>query len=558
MPDHSFDLVNRKWIPVVLPSESATELSLWDVFHRAHEIRDLHTDIPLVYPVTLRLLLAILHRGWQGESRAARYEEWAQWWKHRHFPQKVFDYLEKHRFCFDLFGNERPFFQTAGLTVVGENTGNSIMMLLLNQKNNPTLFDHNLETEPPAFSPAEAVRALLVGQAYLTSGRGGDKHIVVEKAQTKTPENLSQGHLLNAATVSLNGNTLFETLMLNLVPVDADDEDIPVWEKSPAQQFKEATNYSRSFTAGPMERFTFQSRLILLKPETLHDSTIVRRVSIVQGRVFQDSPPDEMKVYFRQTKGEKKDVPFSLDADKSAWRDVHAMLSENESIRPVSFSHAVRVVEKYGDTIPGLSKSSRFRLNVVGLANDQAKILLWRHDRMPATIELLNNADLIGRIQSATKDATFVAEKLYERFKQVAELLDSPNKDQKDGRKPNTDAVSNTIKSFDPRRAYWPRLEAPFYQFLLDLPQDKDSALEHWRDVVESEAQRCFNEARRSLGTSPRALRTAAVPDRFLTSTRLAALKIATQEQRLKEKKDKRKVAPDKLAGQLIEEEVNS
>lgn len=535
----SFNLIEKPCFPILKTTGEVAEESICGIFEKADEIRELQLESPLMHPTALRLLLAILHRGWNSDSEASRYKEWQQWWKARRFTDKVFAYLDQQKAKFDLFDAEQPFYQTPHLKVLSaKDAQKSILQLLLNQGNNPTLFDHNTEANPPLLSPAEAMRALLVGQAYLTAGTGSP-NVEINSIKRERPGNFSQGHLLNAASIWLNGGSLFETLMLNLCPVDADEDDKPVWEKSVTQQIKEATSMKRNQTFGPMERFTFQSRLILLLPEEVEGQLGVRRVLFAQGRIPDDVTPDEMKAYqYRKVKNEEKSLPVGLNADKAAWRDAHAIFSmEKTSYRPAALGHVAEAISQMPAEEQNKMGNKRLRLNVAGVANDQAKILLWRLDKMPAPTELLDDLNLAETLEPAIAEAQFVADAMNMSFRRVARLFLAPNCEEPDAAQPDSDNVTRIANSFDPRRAFWPRLEAPFYQFLLDLPNDRHAALDKWRDVVEKEATRCFDAARRELGTSPRALRTAVVPAVFLTKARLDAKRIEDQQRKAAQNK---------------------
>ena len=58
----SFDLLKRAWVPCIRADGTLDELSLRDALVRAHELRALHGESPLVVAALYRLLLAVLHR----------------------------------------------------------------------------------------------------------------------------------------------------------------------------------------------------------------------------------------------------------------------------------------------------------------------------------------------------------------------------------------------------------------------------------------------------------------------------------------------------------------
>jgi hypothetical protein len=74
------------------------------------------------------------------------------------------------------------------------------------------------------------------------------------------------------------------------------------------------------------------------------------------------------------------------------------------------------------------------------------------------------------------------------------------------------------VDALNPQRAYWARLEEPFYGLLRDLPSDAGVAFAHWTDRAAAEASRAFGEACRALGTSARALRAIATESSYFGS----------------------------------------
>jgi CRISPR system Cascade subunit CasA len=545
MIEPSFNLMSQKWISAIPISRDANEtvlLSLRGVFEQASQIQELHDDIPLVLPALLRLLLAVSHRAWQGQTRSERYEEWRQWWDQKHFPERLFNYLDEQEEKFYLFHPKYPFFQMAGLEVGNdpEKSRKSILCLLLNQANNPTLFDHNMEDSPPDFSPAQAARALLVGQSYLAGGTGG-QDVEINGTAYKKPSSFFGGPLFNSAVIWLNGKTLFETLMLNLAPDRAALDGEPIWEKSVKEQIKEANDTRPATISGVLDRLTFQNRLLrlLLEEDEESHKVVIRRVLMAQGR-RPGEIRDEMKAYYEDQK--KGRLALRINAQKAVWRDSQIIFSSEQSkLGPAAFSHAARVTQIGA---PNLTTGSRFKVSVVGLASDKAKVILWRHDRMPAPVALLDDPNAAGRIERAINYATNTAREILliersglkqtihrgeGRMWRVACLFCYPNAEhpllelrpkEKDL---DNERIAQIAKTPDPLTVLWSRLETPFHAFLLQLPKDAEGAMKKWMDEVEDQAHKAFVEARDSLGTSPRALATAAISSDFRRKERYEA-----------------------------------
>jgi len=102
----SFDLISEPWVPCVGRDGQAVELGLQDVLVRAHELRELGGESPLVTAALHRLLLVVLHRVFG----SADYDAWYALWQAGRFDPTVLDaYFAQWRERFDLFHPARPF-----------------------------------------------------------------------------------------------------------------------------------------------------------------------------------------------------------------------------------------------------------------------------------------------------------------------------------------------------------------------------------------------------------------------------------------------------------------
>ena len=515
----TFDLTESAWIPCVpLAGGPTRELGIRETLLRAHELGEIQDDSPLVTVSLHRLLLAVLHRACGPTTP----EEWGRLWQAGRFPEaEVNAYLEKWGDRFDLFSETHPFYQTAGLETKEQHTVARLATELASG-NNPTLFDHTADELPPQLAPSEAARMLVAAQGFsLGFGRSGQATI---GGQDTTPPYSADAPLLRGVTLWLTGRSLFETMMLNLLPYSRPADDLPVWELERPYDLRDkpsARDREREPARGILDRYTWQSRLIRLLPEDREGQVVVRRLHFTQGR-SEEKPPrypydyDPMKVYDRDEK--EGDRPHPLSHHRAAWRDAHALLAmESDAFRPAE------VVRNAG-TLVGrgvLEPEVRYGLHVVGIASAPAKagkFLLWRHDRLPLPLALLQDADLLdrlGRLMAASED---LARAVRARLRQVCESFLSPRAGQPGGRRPEPGDVSNLADSLDPHRPYWARLEGHFHRLLQRLPEDRDAASEEWLDAAEREAGRAFVDACAKLGTSPRAIRAIARVSGFFSA----------------------------------------
>ena len=489
---HNFNLIDQPFIPVSASGVSR-EVGIREALLNAPNFGEVQSSSPLETAALLRLLLAVLYAAhspadWKATRTILRAGQ---------FPNDVLaSYLDKWQKRFDLFG-ERPFLQIGNLSMAQE-TPLAALATEAATGNNPTLFDHARDDAPAALTPAEAARRLLAAQAFaLGFGRAADATL---GGQAFPRPYLADAICLRGVTVWLSGKTLFETLVLNLVPGKV--EDRPLWERDdPLERLDRVVNGKRVAirNKGAIDRYVWQSRLVRLLPETDAESrTIVRRAYFTQGREADKSPGDPMKVFIEsKTEGT---YAMGLNAGKASWRDLHSLLAFNDKIkRNLIFSSVAELVAE--EVIPD---SASYGLNVVGLATDPGKagkFLLWRHDRLSIPAALLEDAvavDLLGRM---LHDAEFVAGELGRRTYFLAKNFVPPhgNPDPKD--------VGHLANALDVRPSYWARLENHFAGLLTDLPSQGEAAVPDWRRKVEKEAEHALREACLQLGYTPQAIR---------------------------------------------------
>jgi CRISPR system Cascade subunit CasA len=216
---NKFNLTEEPWIPcLMLETNETKDLSLFDVFSRAHEIKEITDNSPLVLVSLHRLLLAILHRNFGPKS----FDDWKELWRKGCWDaEKLKSYFDKCKDRFNLFDEERPFYQYPRVLKAGGKEADIVPLELLMQEkvagNNATLFDHSFDENPKGYSFAISARYLLARQAF-SIGFGKNY-----------PFYLSDSSIIRGFTVLTLGKNLFETLALNLI-VYRNDKPIPTQE----------------------------------------------------------------------------------------------------------------------------------------------------------------------------------------------------------------------------------------------------------------------------------------------------------------------------------------
>ena len=480
------------------------ELSLADTLVRAHEIREIFDESPLVTLALHRFLLAILHRSFGPRGTT----EWFDLWKQgRWHERKVWDYFNRWSERFELFHADRPFYQVAEMQSVGRQPA-TILFQEMAAGNNPTLFDHSFEADPPAIPAARAARGLVARQAY-SFGFG-----------KSSPFCLSDSPMLRGFAVLALGENLFRTLALNLIRYDEEHpfahannrDDLPAWEQErPESPRKEGTR-----PAGYLDYLTWQSRRIHLYPE--EDGVSVRLCQLQQNlKLTEDAPPDPFKCYRKDEKRGWVALPFS--EDKALWRDHHSLMeiSSQSHSRPEVFDWLARLAAEPGARNLGLGPY--FSFSAFGLATETGKaasISFWRHERLPLPIVYLSDGHLRGRIADAIGYAEGVARDLRESASVLARtMLESPQ--SADGQQRHSDDARRNVIELAPHRFFWPALEAPFMRFVAAIADQRDEheirTLE-WRKLARRIARESLEQITRELDSGARSLRAVAKAER--------------------------------------------
>lgn len=506
-----FNLIDEPWIPCISQDGNRVEYGISDTLTKAHELREICDDSPLATVAIHRLLLALLYRAFQGPKDLGA---WKGIWQNGRFEgnSQIDDYLKKWHDRFWLFDDEHPFMQVAGLdlnkyrangNIEKDNTDEVIRLAKeAPDKGGRVLFDHRNRTERPDYEPKQIVKMVLSAQNYSGTGVAGGGRV---GGTAISPTPCSFAPCVDGLILWLQGDNLFQTLMLNLVPQAVCRADLPAWEDEHIIQSAINSWQSPVSFTGPVQRFAPLSRFIRLVDKA--------SIFFTNGLKASSDSNDPMKAYVR----DGNDKPWSakkLLEQKAAWRDAHSLLAVGVGNHkpPEALNFALRA-----------NVLHRFNANVVGMATNKDKALLWRHERMPVPAALLNDVNLIERLGSLIQNAERAATELYGRIKRVCRFYRVP--EDREPNKNEWDDINNLVEDLDPRPAYWSRLEQHFFNLLENLPNDWDSgnggwkpddqqhATRTWREQVKREARRALEESIRSLGTTARAIQAVARTD---------------------------------------------
>jgi len=506
----TFDLISQPWIPVLCDDGSFAELGLRDVIVESPHLREIAHDSPLFVASIHPLLTAILHRVLPGRTDRERITAWETLWKQEGFGaadvEAIDAYFARWSDRFDLFHPRFPFYQVAGLEM---NESSALPRLAMEENNAPAQFANAANPEWGAPSPALAAQLLVTIQNFALGFGKSSKAIIA--GEDIEPPYSADGPLLRGFTVWSSGDTLFQTLMLCLVPHMLPAADAPCWELDAPHELRDRlVNGKRQTTAprGVCDRLTLQSRLIRLLPEEKNGAVVVPRAYFTQGRSLEKDAAGRPSFHPLKLYSESKKEGISLlglSEGRAIWRNAHALLTP--AARNHGEHHLLAWTAQQAAELNVFAPDFRPNLNVVGMATEPGKagkFLLWRHDRLPLPPALLLNLNLVELLKGANDDADRVADEMRRRFALVARTFIAGERDG--GHKPDPDDVKALVNKFDPRRTFWSHLENHFYRLLEQLAEQPAPALAEWESDVQRAAQECLRGACNALGTSPRAI----------------------------------------------------
>lgn len=478
--EKEYSLIDEPWLPCLDWDDQSVRVGLWELFERAHELRGLGCDTPLSQAALMRLLLAVVHRGIDGPRNK---RTWRELWATGRFGGAVADYLERQRERFDLFSEAHPFMQTAGFATTTDPTPVNKLFHELASANNKTLFDHTLDDAPPALTPAEAALALVTYQSYAVGGGVSAGSNLYEKHP-----NVTHGPMIGGCVTLLQGENLFQTLMLNAVTYDPDatnlpiprqldEPDLPVWERNKPRPPQ------ADVPSGYLDYLTWPSRHLRLLPEKVDGEWCVKRLYLSSGMSLASPVRDPLFAYKVNKDGQS--FPVKLREERALWRDSSALfqfagdtgLGDN---RPGNIVQACDISND-----PRVALEPAF-CSVIGLANEKANPLMWRNETLPVSRQFLQDDTLPGYLEMALTWSEEIAAMLRDMLKRFAETLQTNHK-----RTPDTTSVSKMVRNIGGEARFWAGMEPLFHRYFRDLTEGKepDPWLAKWRADVVWEAQ---------------------------------------------------------------------
>lgn len=325
MEERVFSLLEEPWICVLRADGSPAKLSLTEALIQAHQIRDLAGESKTQDSAMLRLLLAVLHTVFSRVNEKGLEEEittvqealrrWEALWVLGAFPQEpVQSYLAQWQERFWLFHPGRPFYQVPELQGT-TNPAKKLNGALVESSNKTQLFSLWNGERKNRLTYDEAARWLVFLQGF------GDT------AAKKPSPKLSW--LGSIGLIMAKGETLFETLMLNLVlwkdGTERWGEGVPSWEEElPGEKLREISAPNNQAAL-----LTVQCRRVLLQRE---DGWVTGYVEAAGDYFLKENAFCEQMTLWEGIRERDQIIgyrPRVHQPSRQMWRDFSVLMGQN-------------------------------------------------------------------------------------------------------------------------------------------------------------------------------------------------------------------------------------
>ena len=471
-----FNLLDEGWIRVLLPDCTVREVSLPDALIHAHEYVDLAGEMPTQDVAVLRLLLAVLHTVFscvdpEGESdplesTGEALRRWKVLWEAGQFPEKpIREYLNEWRDRFWLFHPERPFWQVPEAIIGTEGTAAKLNGEMMESNNKLRLFPSRSGHEKSCVSYPEAARWLLHLNGFDDTAA---------KPKGKDLPSPGAGWLGKLGLIICAGETLFETLMLNLVLFKSRENEIypavPCWE---SEEIRKSERTEIAIPDNQAALFTLQSRRLLLK----RNNDTVTGYCLLGGDFFApDNMFEEPMTVWRAVKEKGEPTgnhrPARHDPSIQMWREFPTLFVQQEGQNRPGVVEWIELLRKRRC----IDRTKMIRFRAIGTQYGDKDFFMADifSDDLSFSADLLSEKGMIWQRRITAELA--LCEKAAFEIKRLAKCINQAAGNDKGG---------------SPERAeeqFYDRLNLPFRLWLeqidLDEQSDMDPICAQWRDTA--------------------------------------------------------------------------
>lgn len=497
------NLTTDPWIPCRLTDGEMVELGIEEAIGQARSIAEISGDIPTQVFAIARLLIAFLSRSVSGPPDDFA---WRDLWEAANPPTgAIAGYASQHRDRFELHHPEYPFMQVADL-----HTANggflSVSKVIADVPDGHQFFTTRAGVGLASLTPAEAARWLVHTQAFdpsgIKSGAIGDPRVKGGKGYP-----IGTGWCGNLGGLLVEGRDLWETLLLNLIPLETAlvsrrGHDLPVWEREPPTAAESGLR-----PTGPLSLFTWQSRRIRLQQK---DGAVIG-VLVANGDRLDPVNRHHMETMtaWRRSKPQQRKHDLSLAymprthiPGRALWRGLSAILPAAASAHSADAGQdgvTAPVVQWASDALGQMQENSHVQIRALGIAygSNNSVITDIIDDRLNVPIAVLSESEprlvpiVLRAVDQTDRQAVFALKNLASNLVRAAGA--------------HSDALLEGRRERAAELAY-SELDPIFREWLAGLGSDTDpiEAL----DAYSVRARRCLQDIGRRLvnEAGPRAL----------------------------------------------------
>ncbi|MEE3393606.1 MAG: type I-E CRISPR-associated protein Cse1/CasA [Lachnospiraceae bacterium] len=414
----NFNLLDEHWISVMeISSGEQKEISMKELFKNAGSYKCLAGDMKTQDFAVLRFLLSIVQTVFSrfdadgkqysfvelddrfrqindididDEDITDEYDEtmectWKNLWENGRFPDVVCDYLEKWRDHFYLIDDEFPFYQLPEECIskkleAGKKPspfmGRNINRTISESGNKTALFSprfgNKKKSNKDTMTKSELTRWLIMFQGYV----GTSDKTTFDKKRTS-----SKGWLYDIGGVYLEGRNLYETLVLNFIPVLEKQYQYriqkPIWEI--AESTDELLNYiiSASPVDNLAELYTNWSRAVVVEFNDVSDNNdyitpvcgIVKLPEINHINFFLE--PMTIWGLVEKNNGDMK--PKKHKPEQAIWRSF-GLISISTSVD--NKQHMPGIMESFANRVKNICGNRNITINSVSM-RDNGQAASW-------------------------------------------------------------------------------------------------------------------------------------------------------------------------------------
>ena len=513
-----YNLLDEKWIQVA-SKDTVEKVSIKELFAGAAKYKELAGDMKTQDFAVMRVMLAILHtvfsrfdsngdpyeffevdeesflqigeleENYLDDYEDALYQTWIDIWNAKEFPKVVYEYLEKWRERFFLYDDKYPFFQVTKEVIEkdaaggGEFYGKNINRLVSESNNKQAYFSPKDKSYKEYIDDDELARWLITLQGYIGTS---------DKKKVGSAKTYSKGWLYDLGGVYLQGNNIFETLMLNFVIAHNENNNLlktqkPCWEAETIE--KNIELYFHNGIDNIASLYTAWCREIFIDPNRTKEDKFVCFIAKLPEIEHSDAFLEPMTVWKYNDTGEYKDKyrPRKHDANKSMWRNFGLLTGVGEGIRKPGVIEWLNKLDDISDSVElGLDKEN-ITLCAVSMIDDGNSASWVPIDEVEDSLNfkervLVDTGDTgwIIRINKTIIDTKKTIDSALKKF--ITDLLEIRNMGKS--------SYSKYLEQF-----YF-RIDLSFRKWIesIDIDNDKDTKEIEWRNILKKAMKEYVDE----------------------------------------------------------------